>query len=49
MEPRPATRTDKGQIASQMAMKGQNIEVVEEVIRANPSSIEMTGTKGNTA
>jgi ankyrin repeat protein len=50
MEPGMATRTDKkGQTAFHMAAKGQNIEIVEELIVAQPSSINMVDTKGNTA
>ncbi|KAI6685692.1 hypothetical protein NL676_031605 [Syzygium grande] len=44
------TRVDKkGQTALHMAVKGQNVEVVEELIRADPSSINMVDTKGNTS
>lgn len=32
-----------------MAVKGQNLEVVEELIRADPMTINLVDTKGNTA
>lgn len=32
-----------------MAVKGQNLEVVEELIRVDPLTINMVDTKGNTA
>ncbi|KAJ7980916.1 Ankyrin repeat-containing protein [Quillaja saponaria] len=45
-----ARRLDKkGQTALHMAVKGQKLEVVEELIKSEPSSINMVDTKGNTA
>ncbi|KAK9290492.1 hypothetical protein L1049_008662 [Liquidambar formosana] len=45
-----AMRTDKkGQTALHMAVKGQNIEVVAELIKSDPSRINIVDTKGNTA
>jgi ankyrin repeat protein len=45
-----ATRKDKkGQTALHMAVKGQNVVVVEELIHAEPSSINIVDTKGNSA
>ncbi|XWS66983.1 hypothetical protein CRYUN_Cryun05aG0247400 [Craigia yunnanensis] len=32
-----------------MAVKGQNVEVVDELIKSDPSLINMVDTKGNTA
>ena len=44
-----ATRTDtKGQTTLHMAVKGQSLEVVEELIKADPSIINMVDNKGNT-
>ena len=44
-EPGVATRTDKkGQTALHMAVKGQSLEVVEELIKADPSTINMIDT-----
>nr|VDD07288.1 unnamed protein product [Brassica oleracea] len=39
----------KGQTALHMAAKGTNVEVVEELIKADRSSINIADTKGNTA
>uniref|UniRef100_A0A0D3E4R6 PGG domain-containing protein n=1 Tax=Brassica oleracea var. oleracea TaxID=109376 RepID=A0A0D3E4R6_BRAOL len=39
----------KGQTALHMAAKGTNVEVVEELINADRSSINIADTKGNTA
>ncbi|KAL0370034.1 UNVERIFIED_CONTAM: Ankyrin repeat-containing protein [Sesamum angustifolium] len=48
-DPGITIRTDKkGQTALHMAVKGQNLEVVEELIRADRSTINMVDTKGNT-
>ncbi|KAG5032285.1 hypothetical protein JHK82_015864 [Glycine max] len=42
-----ATRTDtKGQTTLHMAVKGQSLEVVEELIKADPSTINMVDNKG---
>ncbi|WZZ69159.1 hypothetical protein YC2023_080529 [Brassica napus] len=49
-EPAIAIRMDKkGQTALHMAAKGTNVEVVEELIKADRSSINIADTKGNTA
>ncbi|KAG5590531.1 hypothetical protein H5410_041045, partial [Solanum commersonii] len=48
-EPGIATRMDnKGQTALHMAVKGQNLEVVEELTNADPSLVNMVDNKGNT-
>ncbi|KAI8014600.1 Ankyrin repeat-containing protein [Camellia lanceoleosa] len=44
-----ATRTDKGANRLHMAVKGQNLEVVEELVKADPELVNMVDTKGNTA
>lgn len=45
-----AARSDnKGQTALHMAVKGQSLEIVEELLKSDVSLVNMTDSKGNTA